>query len=407
MNSRERVLTALDHREPDRVPFDLGGTIVTGIHLGAHRALRPALGLPPREPQVIDRIQHLALVEDDLKARLLVDTAPVLAGAPGTEVAGGPIPATSRALTSEDDEYTYLYDEWGLGWRCPKDGGLYHDVFLSPLAGDITLDVVDRHQGPDPLDRARLAGMRARCLRIRDEERRASCAWGFGAGIFETAGWLRGIEAFYMDLVGDPALAGRLMDRVLEPKLAWYEVALAEFGDLLDVACEGDDLGGQFTTLISPEMFRRLVKPRLREIFTAIHARSDAKVFFHTCGAVREIIPDLIEIGVDVLNPIQVSAVGMDTAVLKREFGRELAFWGGGVDTQRVLDSGTPAEVRDEVRRRIDDLATGGGFVFAATHNVQANVPPENVVAMREALIEHGHYSSDGEAERRSLDASQ
>ena len=392
MSSRERVLAALDHREPDRIPFDLGGTIVTGIHVGARRALRSILGLPEREPQVIDRIQHLAFMDDDLKERLLVDAAPVLAGAPGTETAGGPIPATLRVRASEDDAYLYLYDEWGLGWRCPKVGGLYHDVFLSPLAGDISLEEVDRLAGPDPLDRARLSDMRARCLRIRNDEGRATCAWGFGAGIFETAGWLRETEAYFMDLAVDPALAGRIMDRVLEKKLAWYEIALPEFGDLLDVACEGDDLGGQSTTLVSPEMFRRLIKPRMRDLFAAIRARTEAKVFFHTCGAVRPLIPDLIEIGVDILNPIQVSAVGMDTAELKREFGRELVFWGGGVDTQRVLGSATPAQVRDEVRRRIDDLAPGGGFVFAATHNLQADVPPENVLAMQEALREHGRY---------------
>jgi len=382
MDHRERVLTALDHREPDRVPFDLGGTIATGIHLDAYRALRPALGLAPREPTVVDWVQHVALVDDELKDRLEVDTAPVFARPP----------ALSRSRIESDDEFDYRYDDAGIGWRCPKEGGLYHDLCFSPLAGAASAAEVDAHLLPDPLDPARTRGMRAEFLRIRHVEGRASCAWGFGGGVFEAAGWLRGIEQFYVDLAWYPALAGRIMDRLLERKVAWLERALAEYGDLLDVACEGDDLGGQATTLTSPEMFRRLVKPRMRDIFATIHARSGAKAFLHTCGAVREIIPDLIEIGVDILNPVQVSAAGMETAELKREFGRELVFWGGGVDTQRVLGRGTPAEVRDEVRRRIDDLAPGGGFVFAAVHNIQADVPPENVLAMHAALHQHGRY---------------
>ncbi len=130
------------------------------------------------------------------------------------------------------------------------------------------------------------------------------------------------------------------------------------------------------------------MKPLHRELFAFLHAHTDASVFFHSCGAVRALIPDLIEIGVDVLNPVQVSAAGMDTASLKREFGRDLVFWGGGVDTQHVLGSGTPAQVRSEVRGRVKDLATGGGFVFAAVHNVQPNVPPENLLAMRSAIDE-------------------
>ncbi|HEY4753674.1 MAG TPA: uroporphyrinogen decarboxylase family protein, partial [Candidatus Limnocylindrales bacterium] len=123
-----------------------------------------------------------------------------------------------------------------------------------------------------------------------------------------------------------------------------------------------------------------------RELFDFIHARTEAKVFFHTCGAVHELIPDLLEIGVDILNPVQVSAAGMDTAELKREFGRDLVFWGGGVDTQRVLGGGTPDEVRAEARRRIDDLAAGGGFVFATVHNIQPDVPPENILAVHEVV---------------------
>ncbi len=178
------------------------------------------------------------------------------------------------------------------------------------------------------------------------------------------------------------------MERVLEVKLAYWERALPEVGDSADVLVEADDLGGQDRTLFSPRTYRDLVKPLHRELFAFLHARTSAKVFFHTCGAVRDLIPDLIEIGVDILNPVQVSAANMDSGELKREFGRDLTFWGGGVDTQRVLGSGTPAEVRAEVLRRVSDLRGGGGFVFAAVHNIQPNVPAANILAMRAALRE-------------------
>jgi uroporphyrinogen decarboxylase len=156
----------------------------------------------------------------------------------------------------------------------------------------------------------------------------------------------------------------------------------------VDVVGEADDLGGQDRTLFSPAMYRSMVKPLQRELFDFLHAHTDAKVFFHSCGAIRELIPDLIEIGVDALNPVQVSATGMDSAELKREFGRDLTFWGGGVDTQRILGSGSVDDVRAEVRRRVTDLAPGGGFVFATVHNVQPNVPPENLLAMWSELRE-------------------
>jgi uroporphyrinogen decarboxylase len=211
-----------------------------------------------------------------------------------------------------------------------------------------------------------------------------SICGGLTEGLFK----LRGFEDGYMDLAGDPVLARRIMERILEVKIGYWERALPLVGAFADVIVEADDLGGQDRTLFAPRTYRELVKPLHRELFAWLHAHTDAKVFLHTCGAVRELIPDLIEIGVDILNPVQVSAVGMDSAELKRDFGRDMVFWGGGVDTQRVLGQGTPDEVRAEVLRRVGDLAAGGGFVFAAVHNVQPNVPAPNIVAMRDALRE-------------------
>jgi len=179
----------------------------------------------------------------------------------------------------------------------------------------------------------------------------------------------------------------------VELKLAFWEMALPPLRDVVDVISEADDYGTQVSQLISPRMFRRLMKPRLAVLFNRIHELApDAKLFFHSCGNVRPLLPDFIELGVDILNPVHVRATGMDPVELKRDFGRDIVFWGGGVDTQDVLPHGTPAQVRDDVRRNIDALAPGGGFVFNTVHNIQADVPAENIVAMVEALHEYGTY---------------
>jgi uroporphyrinogen decarboxylase len=205
---------------------------------------------------------------------------------------------------------------------------------------------------------------------------------------------LRGFENFFIDFAQNKKTAAKFLDRILELRLAYWERMFEEVGDLADVVDTADDLGAQHSMLISPRTYRELVKPRHKELFDFIHKHSNAKIFFHSCGAIRPIIPDLIEIGCDILNPVQVSARDMDSAELKREFGKDLVFWGGGVDTQAVLDSGTPRQVRDEVKRRLNDLMPGGGFVFNTVHNIQANVPVENIIAMIETVREYGKYGN-------------
>ena len=378
MTSRDRVRAALSHREPDRIPFDLGGTRVTGIHARAYERLRPALGLEPRPARIVDLTQQLAEVEPDVLAALEADVRLVSPrGAAGYR----------REVTERDGHRTYT-DEWGVGRRMPVDGGLYYDSYAPPLYGDIDLAAVDAYAWPDAADAARYAGMGEEARRYAEDEGRAVGVGSICGGLTEGLFKLRGFEEGYMDLAGDPALARRVMERVLEVKLAYWERALPEVGEHADVLVEADDLGGQDRTLFSPRTYRELVKPLHRELFDYLHARTDARVFFHTCGAVRELVPDLIEIGVDILNPVQVSAARMDTAELKREFGRDLVFWGGGVDTQRVLGAGSPDDVRAEVLHRVDDLRGDGGFIFAAVHNIQPNVPAANILAMRAALRE-------------------
>jgi uroporphyrinogen decarboxylase len=382
MGSRERVLAALDHREPDRVPRDLGGSRVTSIHARAYRALRPALGLPEREPVIADLSQQLAVVEDDVVDSLAVDVRGV----------GPRGPSTWRQELMVQGGFESFRDEWGVVRSRPLPDGLYFDMTASPLAGDIGPAEVDAHAWPDPADPARYAGLAEAARRARADGR-AVYLGSISAGITETFFRLRGYEDGYMDLAAQPELAARIMRRILDVKLGYWERALAEVGDDVDVLGEADDLGGQIAPLFSPQTYRALVKPLHAELFAFMHARSRARIFFHSCGAIRELIPDLIEAGVDILNPVQVSAPGMDSAELKREYGRDLVFWGGAVDTQGVLGKASVSAVRDEVRRRVADLMPGGGFVFASVHNIQANVPPEHVLAMWEALEEVGSYA--------------
>jgi len=376
LDARTRVRLALDHRETDRIPRDLGGTRFTGVHVGVYPAFRTALGLPPVEPTVSDVSQQLALIDDDVIEAVGADVRGVEPGAP----------STWRRVIQTDGRYRSFHDEWGVVRSMPIDGGLYFDATRAPLAGAISGEDLRRFPWPDPADPARYAGMGEAARRVVEVERRAVFVGSICAGITETYFRLRGYEDGYADLKRDPAMARRIMGRILEIKLGYWERALAAVGESVDVVGEADDLGAQQSLLFSPATYRSVVKPLHAELFAFLHARTRAKVFLHSCGAIRPLIPDLIEIGVDVLNPIQVSAQGMAADGLARDFGRDLVFWGGAVDSQGTLGRATPDEVGAEARRHIASFAADAGFVFATIHNVQPNVPPENVAALWRAI---------------------
>jgi uroporphyrinogen decarboxylase len=381
VNSKERVALTLSHQEPDHVPSDLGGTGLTTLHFTAYRNLRQYLGLPPVKPRVAAMAEQLAMVDDDVVAWLQADVSPVR-----------PDPAFGFEFVFQDEgEYETYLDEWGIGWRKPKDGGFYYDMYHHPLAGAESLADMQAARFPDPLDDRRFATMRAQA-EAAGAAGKAVALWGPCAGVLEVYSWMRGYEPFYVDLALHQDLVAYMLDRMVEFKCAFWERALREIGDLVDVVIEADDMAGQERLLFSPATYRRLVKPRHKRLFQFIKAQAPVKLFFHSCGAIRPLIPDLIEVGVDILNPVQVAAAGMDPVALKRDFGGDLVFWGGGVDTQQVLGTGTPAQVRDDVRRNIEALMPGGGFVFAAVHDIQANVPAENIMAMWDAWHEYGTY---------------
>lgn len=382
MNSRERLLAALDHREPDRVPLDLGSTQVTGIHVVAYRNLRAHLGLPPVEPLLCDVIQQLALPDDDVIEQLGVDVRGLF-----------PLNSHNWNVTDVDagDAWEYT-DEWGITHRRIKPDGLYYSAVKHPLAGDVSVQDVQAYAWPDTGDPRRIAGLAEQAIEYRAQGK-AVMVKGVLAGIFEMAQRVRGMEACLMDMASNEALAGAVLDKMTELKLAFWEMALPRLAGAVDVISEADDYGTQASQLISPRMFRKLVKPRLKVLFQRIKQLApEARLFLHSCGNVRPLLPDFIELGVDILNPVHTRAAGMEPVALKRDFGKDITFWGGGVDTQDVLPHGTPQQVRDDVWRNVEALAPGGGFVFNTVHNIQADVPPENIAAMLKALTEFGAY---------------
>ncbi|NMB16138.1 MAG: uroporphyrinogen-III decarboxylase [Firmicutes bacterium] len=381
MNSAERILTALAHKEADRIPFDLGGTHSSGINVHAYRALLDHLGIE-EEVKITNLSSQLAEVGEQLCDLWGIDTRGMFPRSP----------STWKLQIEEEGDYRSYFDEWGIKWMMPKEGGHYYDMRQHPLQG-CTIEDLDKYSWPNPRDPARIEGLRDEATRLRESGRAVLMAGTIGNGFLHTGNWLEGYEDFFADLAGDPDKACKLMDKVLELKLNYWDMVLGEVGDLLHIVCELDDLGTQGGPLVSPDMYRRLIKPRQQQLFSFIKKRAPhVKIYFHSCGSVYHFIGDLIEVGVDILNPVQVAAADMDTKRLKKEFGQDIVFWGGGVDTQRVLPYGTPQEVRDEVKRRIDDLAPGGGFVFSTVHNIQGDVPPENIVAVWETLQEYGRY---------------
>lgn len=383
ISARDRVLTAFDHREPDRVPFDLGSVQVTGIHATAYRSLREALGLPGTAVTFCDTIQQLATIEDDLAQTLGIDFRGLY-----------PLNSHNWGVVDQDaGEYWAYHDEWGITHHRPKEQGFYYSIVDVPLPTmELTAEAIEAFPWPDMGAAWRVAGLREQAMAFRDAGYAVVLKDAF-AGIFEFAQRVVGMENLLIMMSMEPQQAGLLFDKLLDLKLAYWQTALGELGDFVDVVTYADDYGTQYSQLISPAMFRKQLKPRVAQVF-ALQAKlaPHARRFFHSDGNVRPLIPDFIEIGVNILNPVQTTATGMDPVELKHDFGQELIFWGGGVDTQGVLPNGTPQQVKDDVRRNIEALAPGGGYVFNTVHNIQADVPAANILTMWEALQEFGGY---------------
>jgi uroporphyrinogen decarboxylase len=385
--SFDRVATALEHKEPDRIPLDFGGAEVASINIHTMRKLRRHLGMT--EDVTLDNaVIQTGRMEDDLIERLHVDVKRVGPQAPAN-------PNLSKEIGLQDGYYR-LIDEYGMGWAMPEHGGKYYDLYLSPMANAETVSDIERYPWPDPLDPARFVGMKENARKVATEQKKAVFLGRASSGMWEHAIWMTGYEKFFMDMVLNKKFIHALMEKILEIKMKYWGRVLELVEEEYVVISCADDLGAQDRLLVSLDLYKEMIWPYHKRLYDFMKSKAKKKVyiFFHNDGAIYETLPLLIEAGIDIINPWQVNCKGMDdTARFKREFGNDLTVWGGSCDTQKVLPFGTPQEVRDETKRRIEDLASGGGYIFAPIHIIQDGVPIENIMAMWETLQEYGIYT--------------
>jgi hypothetical protein len=418
MTSRERVAAALVHREPDRVPLDLGASAVTGMHASSVYQLRQSLGLeePGTPVKVIEPYQMLGEIGDDLLDALGVDVVGL--GKRETFFGfrnegwkewrlfdGTPVLVPGKFNTvPEANGDILMYPEGDRGappsGRMPS-GGFYFDAIVrqQPIDED-RLDPADNIEEFQPVGEDDLAWYAAESRRLEAGGRAVLASFGgtaFGDISMVPATWMkrpkgiRDIEEWYVSTVSRREYVRRVFERQCEIGLENLERIRAAVGERVAVLfVTGTDFGTQTGPFISPETYRDLYQPFHKAVNDWVHAHTQWKTFTHSCGSVVKLLPDFIEAGFDILNPVQCSAAGMDAKTLKERFGDRIVFWGGGVDTQRTLPCGTPEDVRREVRERIATFAPGGGFVFSTIHNVQAKVPVANLRALYDAVKESG-----------------
>jgi uroporphyrinogen decarboxylase len=380
LSHRERVIKALSHQEPDRVPLDLGGTVCSSIHIAGYQKLKAHFGITA-EDTIINTMMQTAAIHEPIQKALDTDFRYVIPG---------PIESKPAVQVGEDG----YQDEFGIVWRKPPSS-LYYDVVKSPLSGPITLQDIVNFPWPDPTDPGYTRGLRERLRHYRENTNYAIVLKLTGSFV-HTSQFLRGFEDWFIDLAADKKLAAALFDATVEHSAALTEEILKAGGDFADIVAVGEDLGFQNGPIVSLELYRELFKPRHVKYFNTIKKYTSAFIHLHSCGSIYKLLPDIIELGVDVINPVQVAAMDMDSGKLAKEFGDQLSFW-GGIDTQSVLPKGKTEDVRSEVKRRIRDLGQGGGYILSAVHNIQPDVPVENILTMHEAAIEYGKYPLSSE----------
>jgi uroporphyrinogen decarboxylase len=400
MTSRERVWAALSHREPARVPVDLSGHRSSGMAALAYPKLRQALGLPPTPIRVYDIVQQLAIVDDDVLDRFHVDTLELGRGFARQEADWTPwtlpdgteclVPAWTRVERQERRWVIRSHDGKILAHM--PDGTLYFEQTYFPLADEkgprTVREALDQTMWtaiaspPGPVDEPQLRG-NARQLRTKTDR---AILGLFGGNLFEIGQFCYRNDVFMMMLAAEPAKAHAFLDELMEIHLERLDRFLGAVGPYIDVILFGDDLGMQTGPMMSPRMYCEFFKPRHQLLWSRAKKLADVKVMLHCCGGVRELLPHLIEAGLDAINPVQISCRGMDAGELKAEFGKDITFWGGGCDTRDILANAPAAQVAEHVRRQVEILRPGGGFIFQQVHNILANVPPENIIAMFDAV---------------------
>jgi len=418
MNSRERIHTTLNHHAPDRIPLDLGGCGQTGMHVSTVYALRQALRLdPPGTPvKVSESFQMLGEIAPDLQEALKVDVVG-LGGSgsffgyknegwkPWTTFDGTPVLVPELFNTEPDERGNILMYPQGDKNAPPSammpNGGFYFDALVrqEPI-DDENLNVADNLEEFEPIAEAELDYLKKEAEKLYQESERALMLVVGGIGFGDIAlvpgptlkhpKGIREMTEWYMSTVTRRDYITKVFEGQCEMALRNLPRIYAAVGDLVSVAwLSGTDFGAQNNCFVSPKSFRDLYKPFYKQVNDWIHHNTPWKTFIHSCGSIQPIIPDIIDAGFDILNPVQTSAANMDPQTLKDRFGEQVVFWGGGVDTQHVLPFGSPQEVREQVRQRLQIFGEKGGFVFATVHNVQAKVPVENLLAMYESIHEY------------------
>ena len=401
MTHRERVLRALKHEEPDRVPIDIGGTLSTGIMAVAYKKLKEHLGIDEKPVKVVDTGQQLAWVEEEVLEQFDADVKPLFRlvdwlGMSLDEWKEGELTDGTKALVPKgfspvkEGSYWCVKSE-GITIAKRSESSFYFDRAFHPLRDVRTIGELKRKYKPDRISQKERRYLEEEARRLREKSDRLIVG-NFGGNLLESGQWLMGYERFMACLATRRELVEYLLDMLLEDHLANLEVYLEAVGENVDVIQFGDDFGMQDGLQISPSLYREVFKPREKKMWDFIKKKGNYKIFLHSCGSIHEILPDLIEIGLDIINPVQISAKGMEPERLKKEFGNDLVFWGGGCDTQHTLPHGTLEDIEEEVKRNISIFAPGGGFVFAPVHNIQADIPPEKIVKLYESARSYGRY---------------
>ena len=381
MTGKERVRASLAHEEADRVPLVVGITNATGIKMKAYRELKKLVGVQAPDRWIYDWPElGTALPDEEGLERLGADARGVL----------DLYPASVYERVKARDPHSPFVDDWGTGQREIEEGRWYPGIH--PMANAVTLDEIERYPWPDMDDPSRVAHVAAEARALKASGRYAvlGCPWLLFP--FERAQAMQGLDRFLENMLTEREFAEALLWKIegLCERLMGHFLDAA--GDSLDIIKIGDDLGTQESLMISPATYREILKPVHAALIEFIKTRTKAKVFFHSDGDVFDLIPDLIEIGVDILNPVQSGAGRMsDLARLKKTYGKDLVFC-GAMDTQRILPYGTTEEVRAEVKRVCSLLGPGGGFMLSAVHTIMDEVPAANILAMADAVQEYGRY---------------
>lgn len=390
MTSRERVLNILEHKEADKVPYDLAGCHVTGIHINAYKNLCEYLDINLEPIVFTDIMQQIVQPCQELLDKFDVDTR-------------GLFPLCSHNWNVEGKDignYLEHTDEWGFVQHFPKNGGHYWSLAKSPVDGMMADKAkLESYQWPDAANPQRVTGLRELAINYRNEGKivmvKSLCA-----GLFEMGQRVRGMENFLCDMLADKDTANYIMDNILRLKKDYWKMVIDELGDVIDIVVETDDYGTQDSQLVSVDTYHEMIEPKLCDLVGYVKGLLNEKkaegekgyFFLHSCGNVRPLLPSFIDMGVDIINPVHISAKGMEPEGLKADFGNKVTFWGGGVETQNVLPNGSPQQIKEDVKRNVCVLKQGGGYVFNTVHNIQGEVPPENILAMWDALQEYGKY---------------